>query len=97
MGNATASLGGSPPRSHVWRSRSSRTSLATSRFTPSSTATSRPLILTSDGRRLVMSRYTQPDEGLKLLMAQMKKQLGDQPPPRLEAASEGVGNATVKM
>ena len=38
---------------------------------------------TTDGRKLVMSRYTQPDDGLKLLMHRMKKQFGDQPPPKL--------------
>lgn len=52
---------------------------------------------TSDGRKLVMSRYTQPDDGLKLLMAQMKKQFGEQPPPRLEAAKESGANAKVTM
>jgi len=40
---------------------------------------------TTDGRKLVMSRHTQPDDGLKLLMHRMKKQFGDQPPPRLLA------------
>jgi hypothetical protein len=32
-----------------------------------------------------MSRYTQSDDGLKLLMARMKKEFGDQPPPKLVA------------
>ena len=40
---------------------------------------------TTDGRKLVMSRYTQPDDGLKLLMVRMKKEFGDQPPPKLLA------------
>lgn len=43
---------------------------------------------TTDGRKLVMSRYTQPDDGLKLLMARMKKEFGEQPPPKLEASGK---------
>ena len=35
---------------------------------------------TTDGRKLVMRRYTQPDDALKLLMARMKKEFGAQPP-----------------
>jgi Transposase DDE domain len=40
---------------------------------------------TSDGRWLVMSRYTQPDKAVELLLARLKLQLPDQPPPRLSA------------
>jgi hypothetical protein len=40
---------------------------------------------TSDGRWLVMSRYTQPDKAVALLLARLKLQLPDQPPPRLSA------------
>ena len=40
---------------------------------------------TSDGRWLVMSRYTQPDKAVALLLARPKLQLPDQPPPRLSA------------
>ena len=43
---------------------------------------------TTDGRRLVMSRFTQPDQGLKLLMHRMKKDFGDQPPPQLLCENE---------
>jgi hypothetical protein len=40
---------------------------------------------TSDGRWLVMSRYTQPDQAVELLLARLKLQLPEQPPPRLSA------------
>ena len=40
---------------------------------------------TSDGRWLVMSRYTQPDKAVELLLARLKLQLPEQPPPRLSA------------
>jgi hypothetical protein len=40
---------------------------------------------TSDGRWLVMSRYTQPDEAVELLLVRLKLQLPEQPPPRLSA------------
>ena len=38
---------------------------------------------TTDGRWLVMSRYTQPEKAVALLLAQLKMKLPDQPPPRL--------------
>jgi transposase len=44
---------------------------------------------TTDGRKLVMTRYTQPDDTLRLLMARMKKEFGEQPPPRLVSTAEG--------
>ena len=40
---------------------------------------------TSDGRWLVMSRHTQPEKAVELLLAQLQKRLPDQPPPRLSA------------
>ncbi len=40
---------------------------------------------TSDGRWLVMSRYTQPDKAVDLLLGQLKMKLPEQPPPRLSA------------
>ena len=43
---------------------------------------------TMDGKKLVMSRYTQADDGLKLLMARMKKEFGEQPPPRLVSTGQ---------
>jgi len=40
---------------------------------------------TSDGRWLVMSRYTQPDKAVDLLLRQLNLKLPEQPPPRLSA------------
>ena len=39
---------------------------------------------TTDGRRLVMPRYTQPNPEQKLLLHQLKLTLPDQPPPRIQ-------------
>ena len=44
---------------------------------------------TTGGKQLVMSRYTQPDDALKLLMARMNKEFGEQPPPKLVSTGEG--------
>ena len=41
---------------------------------------------TSDGRTIILSRYTQPETELQLLLNQLKLQLPDQPPPRITAA-----------
>ena len=38
---------------------------------------------TTDGRRLILSRYTQPDQDQRLLLHQLKLTLPNQPPPRL--------------
>jgi transposase len=38
---------------------------------------------TTDGRQLVLSRYTQPDKDLQILLHQMKLKLPDQPPPKI--------------
>jgi hypothetical protein len=40
---------------------------------------------TSDGRWLAMSRYTQPDKAVELLLARLQLQPPEQPPPRLSA------------
>ena len=40
---------------------------------------------TSDGRWLVLSRYTQPDAAVSLVLGQLQMQLPEQPPPRLSA------------
>jgi transposase len=40
---------------------------------------------TSDGRWLMMSRYTQPDKAVELLLGQLKMRLPEQGPPRLSA------------
>jgi len=40
---------------------------------------------TSDGRWLVLSRYTQPDAAVGLVLGQLQLKLPEQPPPRLSA------------
>lgn len=40
-------------------------------------------IPTSDGRQIVLTRYTQPSKELLLLLEKMKLQLPNQPPPRI--------------
>jgi len=42
---------------------------------------------TTDGRELVLTRYTQPEPELQLLINQLKFQLPPQPPPRIAAAN----------
>ncbi|MCK4563958.1 MAG: IS1634 family transposase [Verrucomicrobia bacterium] len=39
---------------------------------------------TTDGRNLILSRYTQPEKDLQLLLHQLNLILPDQPPPRIE-------------
>jgi len=43
---------------------------------------------TTDGRRLVMPRYTQPTPEQKLLLHQLRLTLPDQPPPRIQIQPE---------
>jgi hypothetical protein len=43
-------------------------------------------IPTSDGRTLILSRYTQPEPELQLLLTRLKLQLPAQPPPRITTA-----------
>jgi len=38
---------------------------------------------TTDGRTVIMSRYTQPDSDLKVLLAQLRLSFPGQPPPRM--------------
>lgn len=38
---------------------------------------------TTDGRYLVLSRYTQPNKDQQILLSQLKLQLPDQPPPKI--------------
>ena len=42
---------------------------------------------TTDGRHIVLSRYTQPEDDQKLLLARMKLKLPEQPPPKIYAPS----------
>ena len=46
-------------------------------------------IPTSDGRTLILSRYTQPEPDLRLRLARLKLQLPAPPPPRTTAAAGG--------
>jgi hypothetical protein len=41
---------------------------------------------TTDGRELTLSRYTQPEKDLQLLLQQLKLHLPDQPPPKIKAS-----------
>jgi hypothetical protein len=40
---------------------------------------------TTDGREVIMSRYTQPERELKILLKQLRLSLPNQPPPRVTA------------
>ena len=42
---------------------------------------------TTDGRELHLTRYTQPEPDLQLLIQQLKLELPPQPPPRITAAA----------
>jgi transposase len=46
---------------------------------------------TTDGRNLVLPRYTQPEKDLQLLLHQLNLNLPDQPPPRLEVLKKKCG------
>jgi hypothetical protein len=41
---------------------------------------------TTDGRKVIFSRYTQPEDELKVLLRQLKLELPAQAPPRITAA-----------
>ena len=43
-------------------------------------------IPTSDQRELILSRYTQPEADQKLLLAKLKLELPEQPPPKITTA-----------
>jgi hypothetical protein len=43
---------------------------------------------TTDGRQVILPRYTQPEKELQLLLDQMKLTLPEQPPPRITAAGQ---------
>ena len=42
---------------------------------------------TTDGREVVLSRYTQPEKDLQIILDQMNWQLPQQPPPKIKAAA----------
>src|SRR5207247_10725875 len=41
---------------------------------------------TTDDREVILSRYTQPEKDLQLLLQQLKLQLPEQPPPKITAS-----------
>ena len=43
---------------------------------------------TTDGRKVIMSRYTQPEPELQILLKQLRLSLPNQPPPRVTARGE---------
>jgi hypothetical protein len=44
---------------------------------------------TTDGRELVLTRYTEPEPDLSLLLKKLKLELAAQPPPKITAAPAG--------
>ena len=44
----------------------------------------------TDGRQVILSRYTQPEKELQVLLNQLKLTLPDQPPPRITASGKPV-------
>jgi len=50
---------------------------------------------TTDGRTVVLTRYTQPDDELRLLLARLKLELPTQSPPRIETPKDDPKNAEV--
>jgi transposase len=47
-------------------------------------------IPTSDGRELLLTRYTQPEPDLKLLLRRLKLNLPEQPPPKISVAQASI-------
>jgi hypothetical protein len=45
---------------------------------------------TTDGRKVIMSRYTQPEPELQMLLKQLRLSLPHQPPPRVTARDDVV-------
>ncbi len=43
---------------------------------------------TTDGRQLILSRYTQPEKDLQLLLSQLQLTLPEQPPPRISSSQQ---------
>ena len=41
---------------------------------------------TTDGRTIILSRYTQPEADFQLLLKQLKLELPEQPPPKITAS-----------
>jgi transposase len=49
---------------------------------------------TTDGRELVLTRHTEPEADLRLLLAQMKLELPEQPPPKIQTPHPELATAT---
>ena len=49
-------------------------------------------IPTTDGRQLQLTRFTQPEPELMLLLNQLKLDLPDQPPPKISATQAATAN-----
>lgn len=43
---------------------------------------------TTDGRHVILPRYTEPEKELQRLLDQLKLSLPEQPPPRITASGE---------
>jgi hypothetical protein len=43
---------------------------------------------TTDGRHVILPRYTQPEKELQVLLHQLKLTLPEQPPPRITASGK---------
>jgi hypothetical protein len=52
---------------------------------------------TTDGRNLILPRYTQPEKELQLLLHQLNLLLPEQPPPRLEDLQKCGADLWVKL
>jgi transposase len=50
-------------------------------------------IPTTDGRELVLTRYTEPEKELKLLLARLNLELPAQPPPKITAPQDHTANS----
>ena len=48
---------------------------------------------TTDGRELIMTRTTQPEPELQLLLDKLKLQLPAQPPPKITIPQESLAHA----
>ena len=44
-------------------------------------------IPTTDGREMLLTRHTEPDNDLRLLLERLRLTLPEQPPPRISAAT----------
>jgi len=44
---------------------------------------------TTDGREVILSRYTQPEKDQEMLLHELKMQLPEQPPPKIRALASG--------